>query len=173
MTIAQMILAEIEQEAIATRKCLERIPADKLDWKPADKSMSAGELGMHIAKSPAGVLEMMMQDEMGMPEHADEKPEITHSGIMQVFEDSLTKLRETLPGLTDEFMMAQWRFVKDGKVLMDLPRVAFARMVLLSHIYHHRGQLSVYLRMLGQAVPSIYGPSADEIPDFLQEAAGK
>ena len=170
MSIAQMILAEVEQEAIATRKCLERIPADRLDWKPADKSMSAGELSLHIAKAPGHVLQMMMQDEVSMPSDG-EKPEITHELIMQTFEESLTALRETLPGLTDEFMMAEWRFVMDGKVLMAVPRVAFARMVLLSHIYHHRGQLSVYLRMLGQPVPSIYGPSADELPAFMQEQA--
>ncbi|MCB1187806.1 DinB family protein [bacterium] len=172
MTIAEAILMEIEQEAIATRKCLERIPADRLDWKPAEKSMSAGELGMHIATSPSGILWMMMQDETGFPDPPAEKPAITHAGIMQAFEDSLARQRETFPGLTDEFMTAEWKFLKDGKVLMALPRVAFARMVLLSHIYHHRGQLSVYLRQLDVPVPSIYGPSADELPPFMQEAAG-
>jgi uncharacterized damage-inducible protein DinB len=172
MSIAQMILAEVEQEAKATKKCLERIPADKLDWKPADKSMSAGELGMHIAGSPAGILSMLLSNDVSFPAGSGEKPQYTNAGIMAAFEASLTAQREGLADLTDAFMLEEWRILKDGKVLMAVPRVGFARTVLLSHIYHHRGQLSVYLRMLGVSVPSIYGPSADEMPDFLKEAAG-
>ncbi|MCB1216372.1 DinB family protein [bacterium] len=172
MSIAEMILMEIEQEAVATRKCLERLPEAKLDWKPADKSMSLGELGMHIAAAPHGVLDMLMKDETGFPDPPAEQPEMTRENILATFDAGLEKQRATLSGLSNEFMLAEWKFVKDGTVLLAMPRVFFARMILLSHVYHHRGQLSVYLRLLDVAVPSIYGPSADELPPFLQEAAG-
>ena len=172
MSIAKNMLAEVEQESIATRKCLERIPADKLDWKPADKSMSAGELGMHIASSPAGILTMLLGNDVSFPAPAAAKPQHTQAEIMAAFEASLEAQRNGLADLTDDFMLEEWRLVNDGKVLFSMPRIAFARTVLLSHLYHHRGQLSVYLRLLGVSVPSIYGPSADEMPDFLEAAAG-
>jgi uncharacterized damage-inducible protein DinB len=145
------------------------LPADKLSWKPHEKSMSAGELALHIAASPAGVLEMALKDESPPPNFAGSRPQpASAEEVWRVLEASIAAVRAKLPTIDDRRMQAEFKVTKDGAVLMALPRVAFLRNILLNHWYHHRGQFGVYLRLLGAKVPSSYGPSGDELPEFLK-----
>ena len=165
MTLADAFLMELDQEAKTTRRVLERVPTDKLAWKPHIKSYSLGQLALHIAQMPgvmAGfaavpVLEMsgggFVQEEAG-----------STAQVLSAFEEALGKARGTLRTLDDATMMSTWSFKLDGKTLMSMPRMAVVRSMMLNHWYHHRGQLSVYLRELNVPVPAIYGPSADENP---------
>jgi uncharacterized damage-inducible protein DinB len=169
MTIAQSLLAEFEQEARTTRKFLERLPADKLAWKPHEKSMSAGQLALHIASTPAGVVQMVVQDEATAPDFGRPRPQPgSVREILDVLDQSIAIVRQTLPTFDDNRMQAIWKVKMNGREIMSMPRSAFLRSILLNHWYHHRGQFGVYLRLLGADVPSSYGPSADELPEFLQ-----
>ena len=170
MTIAEALLAEFEQEASTTRRFLERLPEDKLDWKPHAKSMSAGQLALHIAGSPGQVARMAKEDEVPAPDFSrpNPQPESTRE-VLEVLEDSIASVKEVLSTLTDERMQAIWRVQANGKELLAMPRAAMLRNILLNHWYHHRGQFGVYLRLLGAKVPSSYGPSGDELPEFMQK----
>jgi uncharacterized damage-inducible protein DinB len=170
--IAQTMLAEFEQEALTTRKFLDRVPADKLDWRPHPKSRTTGQLALHIAAAPGGVIEMANLDRAPAPDFSQGGPQPANlREVQEAFERSLELVRRILPALDDARMAQTWTAVAaDGQPMLALPRVAFLRSILLNHWYHHRGQLGVYLRLLGAKVPASYGPSADEPPDFL---AGK
>ena len=169
MSIAESYIAEFEQEASITRRFLERVPNEKLAWKPHERSMSAGQLALHLAMVPAAVMEMAPADTFPVPDFTAPNPQPeTLSEVLRTFESSIAKVREVLLQLDDGKMQGLCRGVKDGRDLMTMPRAAFVRMLLFSHWVQHRGQLGVYLRLLGQKVPSSYGPSADEIPDFLK-----
>lgn len=169
MSIAETLLAEFEQESKTTRKFLERLPNDKLLWKPHEKSMTAGQLAMHIALSPASVIKLATVDQVPMPDfnRGIPQPENTKQ-ILETLDASIAAVRETLPRFSDERMHAIWRMTRDGKDILVLPRAALVRNLLLNHWYHHRGQFGVYLRMVGALVPSSYGPSGDEMPDFAK-----
>jgi uncharacterized damage-inducible protein DinB len=169
MTMAEMLLAEFEQEARTTRKFLERLPDDKLTWKPHAKSMSAGQLALHIAGTPGRVIQMAKEDEVPMPDFSlpNPQPESIEQ-VLKVLEESIATVKQVLPTLSDERMQAIWRVKREDKELMAIPRAAMLRNILLNHWYHHRGQFGVYLRLLGAKVPSSYGPSGDELPDFMQ-----
>lgn len=162
-SISQQILAELDQESQTTRKLLERIPEDKLSWRPHPKSYSLGQLGLHIAAGPGAISTAVAQDVLEVPSFIQSEPKST-AEIMDVFAQSLSTAKERLGEIDDARAMANFSVVSNGKTLMALPRIAFMRSILLNHIYHHRGQLSVYLRLLDVPVPSIYGPSADENP---------
>jgi uncharacterized damage-inducible protein DinB len=169
MSLANALLAEFEQEARTTRKFLERLPEDKLGWRPHPQSMSAGQLAIHIANVPARVLQMANSDEVQPPDFSSPRPqpESMHE-ILAALDASIATVKEVLPTITDERMQGTWRVKKDGKELLALPRAAVLRSIMFNHWYHHRGQLGVYLRLLGAKVPSSYGPSGDELPDFLK-----
>jgi uncharacterized damage-inducible protein DinB len=169
MSIAQQLLAEFESEISATRRFLERLPSDKLDWKPHPKSMSAGELAFHIAEIPGEILQMAMKD--GLPASQAKRSEIHPKNakeIMDRLDASIAHVRKVLPTLTDDYLQTTWSITMDGKDIVSMPRVAVIRSILLNHWYHHRGQFGVYLRLLGAKVPSSYGPSGDEPPPFMQ-----
>lgn len=170
MSIMQNLLAEYEQEAVATRNCLERLPEDQLAWQPHEKSMTLGYLAHHIAGAPQGILGMLLKDSMDISEMSKPPAPENKAQILAAFDQSLEFLRQTLPTLSDEWAHSEWKLTAGEQVLFARPRAAVARTIMLNHIYHHRGQLSVYLRMLNVAVPSIYGPSADEMPDFFPKA---
>ena len=171
MTLAETYLAEFEQESIATRKFLERLPEDKLMWKPHEQSMTAGQLALHIAISPGAVVTIGELDEYQIPglQQSNPQPESTKQ-VIETFESSFDTVREKLPKFTDERMQAIWRMTQGGRELMAIPRAMMLRSILLNHTYHHRGQFGVYLRLLGAKVPSSYGPSGDEAPDFMKNA---
>ncbi len=162
--IVDSILMEFEQEAATTKRVLERVPGDKLGWKPHTKSMSLGQLALHVANTPGDVSGLAALDEVEVPDFGEAPTVSSSEELMDAFEKSLSVAREMLNGLDDEKAMATWRATKGGKELMAVPRIGVVRSILLNHWYHHRGQLSVYLRLLDIPVPSIYGPSADENP---------
>jgi uncharacterized damage-inducible protein DinB len=162
MTLAQSTLEEFEQELGTTRRFLERMPADRLTWRPHAKSMTAGQLALHIAEVAAGVLRMALDDEAAPPDLSTREQPVDLSQVLERLHRSADFVRQALPTIDDARMRATFTIVQDGQTLMSMPRVAFLRHIMLNHWYHHRGQLGVYLRLLGAAVPSSYGPSADE-----------
>ena len=164
MSIAQAFLSEFEQEVKTTRKFLERLPEDKLAWRPHEKSHTAGELGLHIAGVPGGVMMAATQDQSILPDFTKlwQQPK-TVQEILGALDHSIETVRGELPRIEDSRMHQVWSGLSDGKVVISMPRVVFLRMIMLNHWIHHRGQLGVYLRLLGAKVPSSYGPSGDEM----------
>lgn len=171
MPIAETILMELEEEAKRTQRVLERIPEDKLTWRPHPKSFSLGQLGMHIA-GQGNLAQVACKEIHEIPVQLQQNPPEANSRqeILEAFTQGIAGAKVTLAKKDDAFLSATWTGQVNGKTILSVPRAAFLRMVMLNHIYHHRGQLSVYLRMLNVAVPSIYGPSADENP-FVAIAA--
>lgn len=163
MPHAAALVAELEQEAATTRRLLERLPDAKLGWTPHPKSRSLGALAMHIAATPGDVLTMAMQNP-AMPPHTPDVSPATTAEVLVAFDASIANAVSLLRSLSDAQLDESWSMVMNGAVVMHMPRGALLRTVALSHWYHHRGQLSVYLRLLDVPVPSIYGPSADENP---------
>ncbi len=163
MRLADSLLMEIDQEAQTTKRVLERIPADKLAWKPHPKAFSLGQLALHIASVPGSVAAAAVPDTMEAPSFSQPEPK-SRQEVLDTFSKSLESAKETLKKMDDARLTSTWSLTKNGKVLMSVPRIGFIRSILMNHNYHHRGQLSVYLRMLDVPVPSIYGPSADENP---------
>ncbi len=164
MTIAEGLLDELEQEAHTTRRVLERIPEAHLSWKPHPRSMSLGELALHVATVPGNVAELVAQPVMREPPKFIQEPAKTAAELVPALNDSVARARRALGPMDDGAMSATWRMMDGERELMAMPRVALARAVMLNHWYHHRGQLLVYLRLLDVPVPSVYGPSADENP---------
>ena len=170
MTIIESLLQELEQEAQTTRRVLERVPEDRLAWKPHDKSMSLGQLALHVATTPGFVAEFSQQSPFQVPKFT--QPSATSSAeLMRALDESIGKARKILRGMDDAALGKTWRATAGGNELMAMPVGAMLRTIMLNHWYHHRGQLSVYLRQVGALVPSIYGPSADENPFAAQPAA--
>ena len=163
--IAQAILDEFERELATTRKFLERMPDERLTWRPHEKSMTAGQLALHIAQTPEGVLRFALPDEATAPDFRAGRPQpATVSEVLDALDRSAAFVRQTLPAIDDARMQAPFTVLRDGRQLMSIPRALFLRNILLNHVYHHRGQLGVYLRLVGAKVPSSYGPSGDESP---------
>jgi uncharacterized damage-inducible protein DinB len=164
MRIIDTMLAELEQEAQTTRRVLERIPQAHLSWRPHPKSMSLGQLALHVAQVPGAVAEIAAVDTVPSPPTFVHPEATSASELVPALTDSVARARRALGGFDDARMNATWRLQNAGKDLMAMPRVALVRAIMLNHWYHHRGQLLVYLRLLDQPVPSVYGPTADENP---------
>lgn len=163
MTIIEAMLQELEQEGQVTRRVLERVPGDKLTWKPHEKSMSLGQLAQHIATMPGGIAELARNTPFQVPEF--KAPSAASAAeLIGTLDGSLAKAREVLGSMTDADLQATWRLVDGEREIWAIPVGGLLRSLMLNHWYHHRGQLSVYLRELGVPLPSIYGPSADENP---------
>ena len=159
------MISEIQQEAVITRGILERVPADKLSWKPHRKSMSLGQLALHIAAIPGGLSKLAQLEEFDVANANFNPPEPKDAGeILSTLDNSVKAAKEYLGGLSDSTAFGSWRMISKGKEVLNIPRVAMLRSIMLNHWYHHRGQLSVYLRLLDVPVPAIYGRSADENP---------
>lgn len=166
MSISASLLPEFDHEMATTRKCLERMPADKADWAPHAKSFKLGKLCMHIAEMPSWGTMAMQTTEMDMnppggstyksPEYA------TKDGMLAVFDENVAAVRAAIAKASDAEFLVPWSLKGGGETYFTIPRVAVVRTWVLNHVIHHRGQLSVYLRLLDVPVPSIYGPSADE-----------
>ena len=166
MAAIDPIVMEIDQESKTTQRVLERIPGDKLTWKPHPKSTSIGQLAMHIAMGQGNLAALALKDTFdigptGPP--APPQPASTKE-ILDALSKGTADAMASLKTLSDAQLMTNWTLTREGKVLLSMPRAGFIRAILMNHIYHHRGQLSVYLRLLDVPVPSIYGPSADENP---------
>jgi uncharacterized damage-inducible protein DinB len=154
---------EIDQEAQTTKRLLERIPEDKLSWKPHPKAFSLGQLALHIASAPGNLAAAAAQDSLESPNFSQPEAK-SRQEVLDAFSTGLEAAKGTLDKMDDVKLMSLWSLTKNGKVIMSIPRIGFIRSILMNHVYHHRGQLSVYLRILDVPVPSIYGPSADENP---------
>jgi uncharacterized damage-inducible protein DinB len=159
----ETILKEFRAEVPATRRVLERVPGDKLGWKPHTKSRSLGELATHIA-GIAGMAERIATTDEFAPGSASPLKLITAEEIRERFEQNVRGADEALSNLSDEAANGKWRLVFQGKEIFSKPRVEALRSNVLNHLYHHRGQMSVYLRLLDVAVPAVYGPTADDNP---------
>jgi uncharacterized damage-inducible protein DinB len=157
------LLQELEEEAQATRRVLEHVPDDRLDWKPHDKSMTLGQLAMHVANLPGAIAEVSTRDfdvKTVIP-----RPSATSTAeLLVVLEESLTRARTLLGAMDDAELASPWRMVNGDQELWSVSRGQLLRSVMLNHWYHHRGQLTVYLRQTGALVPAVYGDSADEKP---------
>ena len=164
MGIANALLTELEQESAATRRVLERVPQAHLSWKPHAKSMSLGQLALHVASVPGRVAELASNDTVAVRPQFDQPEAATAAELLPALAASLAKARAELGNLDDAAMGATWRMMNGEREVLAMPRVALVRAVMLNHWYHHRGQLTVYLRLLDVPVPSVYGPSADENP---------
>ncbi|HTC33782.1 MAG TPA: DinB family protein [Bryobacteraceae bacterium] len=159
------VVGELQQEAATTKRVLERVPSDKLGWKPHPKSMSLGQLAMHVATIPGGISKLAQVDEFEVnPANFNQPAPKDAAEILAALEASVKAAEEYLGGVSDSAALGNWRATANGKEVMAMPRAAMLRALMLNHWYHHRGQLSVYLRLLEVPVPTIYGPSADENP---------
>ncbi|HEX2252900.1 MAG TPA: DinB family protein [Thermoanaerobaculia bacterium] len=164
MTIGRAFVAELEQEAAVTRRLLERVPVEKGDWKPHEKSMTLGRLAGHVADLPGWAATMFTEDtDFASPEgqHEPFLPARVEE-LLARFDASVERFRQAAEAANDEQMRERWQLRQGEKVFLDLPRAAAVRGVGINHMIHHRGQLSVYLRLLDVPLPSIYGPTADE-----------
>ncbi|WP_109486908.1 DinB family protein [Occallatibacter savannae] len=166
---ARALLSEFEQQAPITRRFIERLPEDKLTWKPHDKSMTAGQLAYHLASVPGGVIRLVQPN----PAEVQGLPTFPQPASIQeclkTLDESIETVRQILASFDDAAMAESWRLIVAGKEALTMPRQQFIRDVMLSHWYQHRGQFSVYLRLLSIPVPATWGPSADEPPLFLQK----
>lgn len=167
MKIIELLLAELDREAVGIRKTLERLPEGKNDWKPHPRSMALGPLATIVATIPAWLEMVVNMDELDInpPGGPKFKPQDwkTRRELLDQFEASLRKGREVLQHTTDDRLLnTNWRMLSGGKLMSDQPRYVAIRDGVLNHMAHHRGQLTVYLRMNEEKVPAIYGPSADE-----------
>jgi uncharacterized damage-inducible protein DinB len=169
MSLAESMLAEFEEQAPVTRRFLERLPEDRLTWKPHEKSMSAGQLALHIARTPGGSVRFVQQNPAQAPDFKNAPQPASLTEILGVFEESVAAVRSLLPRFNDAAMRETWRMVQADRELLAIPRAQFLRDIMLNHCYQHRGQFSVYLRLLNVAVPASWGPSADEPPIFMQK----
>ena len=163
MSISQTFIQELEQEAETTRRVLERVPGDRLAWKPHAQSMSLGQLALHVASTPGAIAQMAAQSSVSVPEFNQPEAKTT-TEILSSLDETVATAKSVLEGFDDAAMGETWRVTAGDQEVMAIPRVGVLRSIMLNHWYHHRGQLSVYLRLLDVPVPSIYGPSADENP---------
>jgi len=167
MSTVEALVQELDREAQTTKRVLERVPDGRLAWKPHEKSMSLGQLAMHVATVPGTIAELSRKSPFAIGQFTQASAE-SAAELVPALEQSVATARDILRGMDDAALGTMWRAVDGEKELFALPVGAFFRSVMLNHWYHHRGQLSVYLRLLDVPVPSIYGPSADENPFIRQ-----
>lgn len=160
MTIAQTLLPEFDQEMKTTRRLLERVPGDKGTWKPHEKSFSIGHLAQLVAWMPGWITNTLTSDKLDLTQAGKYTYEKTEA-LLEIFDKNVREARKALEAAADSDFGKPWSLTMGDKVLMTMPRGATTRQHI-NHLVHHRGQLSVYLRLLDIPVPSMYGPTADE-----------
>ena len=166
MTISQMLLPEFDMEMAKTRTALERVPMDKMAWKPHEKSMTLGRLAGHLAEIPGWGALTINQDSFdiappGAPPYAP-PTFAANKDLLDLFDKNVSSMRAALAGASDENLGKPWSLLAGGKNIFTMPRVAVIRSMIMNHNIHHRAQLGVYFRLSGVPVPATYGPSADE-----------
>lgn len=163
MNLIDPILAELAHEGATTRRLLERLPQDRLGWQPHQKSMTLGRLATHIAEIPGWVGSIVEKDEFDIGTSGYVPPTIASvAEILAMFDRTLSAATDSLKRQSNDRLLANWRFKKNGQLVVEMPRLGMIRSFLMNHLIHHRGQLSVYLRLQNVPLPSIYGPTADE-----------
>ena len=162
MAIAQALLPEFDQEMANTRKTLERVPDSKWDYKPHPKSGTMGWYAGHLANLPSWPIFTIRQDELDLAQPFDMPSTKNRAEVLAVFDKNVADARQAIAGASDQELMKPWSLKKGGQTLMTLPKVAVLRGFVMNHIIHHRGQLTVYLRLNDIPVPALYGPSGDE-----------
>jgi uncharacterized damage-inducible protein DinB len=159
------MLREFREEAAVTRRVLEKVPPDKLSWRPHPKSMSLGQLAIHIATVPGALARITQQEALDVSQGSFEPPQPKNMAEIQAtFEQSVRNAEACLDGMTEQAAQGSWRLLLRDQEIFTKPRVTVLRSIMLNHWYHHRGQLSVHLRLLDVPVPAIYGRSADDNP---------
>ena len=165
MELTELFLAELEREVPRSRRALEQVPAGKYDWKPHDKSMIFGYLTEMVATMPSWIVMMIKQDELDIApkDHPKHKPAPRNTGaeFVQALDKAAADARAALEGTSDEHLKTTWRLLAGGQVVAESSRHEMIRDTI-NHWAHHRGQMTVYLRLMGAKVPAIYGPSADD-----------
>lgn len=161
MKYIERLISELQQEAALTRSVLERVPEDKLSWKPHAKSMSLGQLALHIAGVPGAIAELLDEPVREIPVVPLLEAASLHE-ILSTLDQYVTLAETKLSAWGEAGLMETWKLTNEGVPILEAPRIGMVRMLMLNHWYHHRGQLTVYLRLLEVPLPSIYGPSADE-----------
>jgi uncharacterized damage-inducible protein DinB len=166
MKLSELFLPEFEQEMTTARKTLERIPEDKLSWKPHEKSMPLGRLAGHLAELAGWAVPTITQDSLDFspPGGQPMQPVVATSRkqVLEIFDMGREASKKAIGGASDEHLMKNWSLLRGGQTLMTMPRFAVLRSFCINHVIHHRAQLGVYLRLNNISVPSVYGPSADE-----------
>jgi len=166
MKLTDLFISELEREAPLTRRTLERVPDGKPDWKPHPKSMPLGYLSFLVATLPSWIAMTINQDELDLqpPGAPPQKPQLIGSSreLVEALDKNVAMAREALKKTTDDHLMTTWKLLVGGRVVSENPRHIVIRDAVFQHLAHHRGQLTVYLRLNDAPVPSIYGPSADE-----------
>ncbi len=167
MDLKEFFLAQLELEAASTRKAVERVPEGRNDWKPHDKSMALGYLASLVATMPGWVALIIETDELDLSQPSGEqfktKPMTSKTELLKQMEEGIAKARKALESTTEEHLKKPWQFKMNGQVLDQGSRYVMLSNAVFSHLAHHRGQLTVYLRLNEASVPAIYGPSADEM----------
>jgi uncharacterized damage-inducible protein DinB len=163
MTMSEMLLPEFDQEMANTRKTLERIPEDKFDWAPHQKSMTLGRLAGHVAELPTYATTTIQTDSLDLST-GEFKPLVAASRrqVLEAFDKNAAAARAAIAGTSDDHLSKTWSLIYQGKPIFSMPRAAVLRSMVMNHLIHHRAQLGVYLRLNDVPVPSLYGPSADE-----------
>ncbi len=164
MRLIDPLLMEFDRECSTTRKLLERVPDEKLDWKPHEKSMTLGRLAFHLASLPHWIGGSVLLDGFDLASAAPPPPPDKASEILAAFDAAVRQAKEAMAQLDDAKAMGEWKLSKGPVTFLSMPRLALVRTILMNHSYHHRGQLSVYLRLLNVPLPPMYGPTADENP---------
>lgn len=163
MPINESLIAELQAEAAATRKILERVPEKSFSWKPHDKSMSLGRLAYHIAENSKWVNASVDEDGIDFSKmDFEEKEAATSEELLKVFDEYIASAIDCLKKASDEKLLGSWTMRNGEQIYFTMPKTAVIRSFVLNHTIHHRGQLSVYLRLLDVPLPQIYGPTADE-----------
>src|SRR5262245_47811851 len=162
MTLVDALLPEFDNEMSKTRSVLERVPEERFDWQPHPKSFSLGALATHLATLPTWGTETLTRSEIDVGTQQAPVALPSRNELLAAFDRNVAASREALAGRTDAELMGMWSLKRNGKTVFSMPKTTVLRTFVLSHVIHHRAQLTVYLRLLEISVPSIYGPSADE-----------
>jgi uncharacterized damage-inducible protein DinB len=162
MTMSTSLLQEFDQEMATARRVIDRLPEDKYDWAPHEKSMTAGRLASHIAEMISWVPICIKQDSLDLTAGREPFSAGTRTELLAAFDKNVADAHKAIEGTSDETLLKPWSLLSGEQTLLTVPKIAVIGTFVTNHIIHHRGQLSVYLRLTDTPVPSIYGPSADE-----------
>jgi uncharacterized damage-inducible protein DinB len=165
MTISSSLLPEFDHEMATTRRILERVPEAEFSWKPHEKSMTLGQLAGHVANLPFWCSTTLQTTDLDLDSLGDRialAPPVSREALLRDFDERVTTARAAMAQATDAEMLAVWTLKKGGHEIFSMPRVSAVRSFVMNHLIHHRGQLSVYLRLKDVPLPPIYGPTADE-----------